>query len=47
MELSVEFFPPKTVEGAAKLRAVREQLAATLKPTFFSVINTRWNFVYR
>ena len=37
MELSVEFFPPKTVEGAAKLRAVREQLATTLKPTFFSV----------
>jgi methylenetetrahydrofolate reductase (NADPH) len=37
MELSVEFFPPKTVEGAAKLRTVREQLAATLKPTFFSV----------
>ena len=35
--LSFEFFPPKTVEGAAKLRAVREQLAATLKPTFFSV----------
>lgn len=37
MELSVEFFPPKTQEGAAKLRAVREQLATTLKPTFFSV----------
>jgi methylenetetrahydrofolate reductase (NADPH) len=37
MELSVEFFPPQTVEGAAKLRAVREQLAATLKPAFFSV----------
>lgn len=37
MELSVEFFPPKTAEGAAKLRSVREQLAAALKPTFFSV----------
>jgi methylenetetrahydrofolate reductase (NADPH) len=37
MELSVEFFPPKTAEGAAKLRTVREQLAAALKPTFFSV----------
>jgi methylenetetrahydrofolate reductase (NADPH) len=37
MELSVEFFPPKTQEGAAKLRTVREQLAITLKPTFFSV----------
>lgn len=37
MELSVEFFPPKTAEGAAKLRSVREQLAVALKPTFFSV----------
>lgn len=37
MELSVEFFPSKTAEGAEKLRAVREQLAATLNPTFFSV----------
>ena len=37
MELSVEFFPPKTAEGTAKLRSVREQLAAALKPTFFSV----------
>jgi len=37
MELSVEFFPSKTVEGAEKLRAVREQLAAALNPTFFSV----------
>jgi len=37
MELSVEFFPPKTAEGAAKLRSVREQLATALKPTFFSV----------
>ena len=37
MELSVEFFPPKTPEGADKLRLVREQLATTLKPTFFSV----------
>ena len=37
MELSVEFFPPKTPEGADKLRLVRQQLAATLKPTFFSV----------
>ncbi|MFM1806392.1 MAG: methylenetetrahydrofolate reductase [Pseudomonadota bacterium] len=37
MELSVEFFPSKTAEGAAKLRTVREQLATALKPTFFSV----------
>lgn len=33
---SFEFFPPKTPEGAAKLRAARERLAA-LKPAFFSV----------
>src|SRR5918912_1247172 len=33
---SFEFFPPATPEGAVKLRAVREQLAA-LKPAFFSV----------
>lgn len=37
MELSVEFFPPKTPEGAAKLSLVRDQLAQALKPTFFSV----------
>lgn len=33
---SFEFFPPKTDEGAAKLRTTRETLA-TLKPRFFSV----------
>ncbi|HXF46683.1 MAG TPA: methylenetetrahydrofolate reductase [NAD(P)H] [Burkholderiaceae bacterium] len=33
---SFEFFPPKTPEGAEKLRAVRRQLAA-LGPHFFSV----------
>jgi methylenetetrahydrofolate reductase (NADPH) len=33
---SVEFFPPKTDEGAAKLRATRAQLAL-LGPAFFSV----------
>jgi methylenetetrahydrofolate reductase (NADPH) len=33
---SVEFFPPKTDEGAARLRAVRVQLAP-LAPAFFSV----------
>lgn len=37
MELSVEFFPPKTPEGALKLRAVRDQLAKEMKPNFFSV----------
>jgi methylenetetrahydrofolate reductase (NADPH) len=36
LELSVEFFPPQTDEGAAKLSAVRDKLA-TLKPSFFSV----------
>ena len=33
---SFEFFPPKTPEGMAKLRATREQLAQ-LHPKFFSV----------
>jgi methylenetetrahydrofolate reductase (NADPH) len=33
---SFEFFPPKTPEGAEKLRAVRDRLAA-VKPEFFSV----------
>jgi len=36
IELSFEFFPPKTAEGVEKLRAARAQLA-TLKPKFFSV----------
>jgi methylenetetrahydrofolate reductase (NADPH) len=35
-ELSFEFFPPQTPEGAAKLKAERERLAA-LSPAFFSV----------
>jgi methylenetetrahydrofolate reductase (NADPH) len=34
--LSFEFFPPKTTEGAEKLRLVRQQLYA-LKPDFCSV----------
>ena len=34
--ISLEFFPPKTPEGAAKLRAVRQKLYA-LKPEFCSV----------
>lgn len=33
---SIEFFPPKTAEGAEKLRATREKLAL-LKPKYFSV----------
>jgi len=33
---SFEFFPPKTPEGAEKLRSVRQRLGA-LKPEFFSV----------
>jgi methylenetetrahydrofolate reductase (NADPH) len=35
-ELSVEFFPPQTPEGAEKLRATWQKLSA-LKPAFFSV----------
>lgn len=35
-EISIEFFPPNTAEGADKLRATRDRLAA-LKPAFFSV----------
>lgn len=35
--LSCEFFPPKSDEGALKLRAVTEQLTAALKPDYFSV----------
>lgn len=34
--ISLEFFPPKTAEGAEKLRGVRQQLYA-LKPEFCSV----------
>jgi len=36
IELSVEFFPPQTPEGADKLRATWTKLAP-LKPAFFSV----------
>jgi methylenetetrahydrofolate reductase (NADPH) len=36
LPLSIEFFPPKTPEGAVKLSAVRQQLYA-LKPEFCSV----------
>lgn len=35
-EISIEFFPPQTDEGAAKLRVARGKLAA-LNPEFFSV----------
>ncbi len=35
--LSCEFFPPKSDEGAAKLRAITTQLTASLKPEYFSV----------
>lgn len=35
-ELSIEFFPPQTAEGAEKLQLTREKLA-TLEPAFFSV----------
>ncbi len=33
---SIEFFPPKTEEGAEKLRVVRQKLAE-LQPKYFSV----------
>ena len=36
LPISLEFFPPKTLEGADKLRAVRQQLYA-LQPEFCSV----------
>lgn len=36
IEISFEFFPPKTPEGVEKLRATRAELAQ-LKPTFVSV----------
>jgi len=36
IDLSFEFFPPNTPEGARKLREVRARLAA-LSPSFFSV----------
>ena len=35
-DFSIEFFPPKTPEGAEKLRIVREKLAG-LQPKYFSV----------
>ena len=37
MELSVEFFPPKTPEGEARLLQTRERISAALKPAFYSV----------
>ena len=36
LPISIEFFPPKTLEGAAKLRATRQALYAT-SPEFCSV----------
>lgn len=35
-DISVEFFPPKTPEGAEKLRVVRKELGA-IQPKYFSV----------
>lgn len=37
MEISVEFFPPKTAEGESKLYRVRERLSEAIKPAFYSV----------
>jgi methylenetetrahydrofolate reductase (NADPH) len=36
LNFSIEFFPPKTLEGVEKLRTTRRKLAA-LNPTYFSV----------
>ena len=35
-EISIEFFPPQTVDGLEKLRHARQELA-TLQPAYFSV----------
>ena len=35
-DISIEFFPPKTPEGAEKLRTARRKLAE-LQPKYFSV----------
>ncbi len=37
LPLSCEFFPPKSDEGAAKLRAVTAELITALHPEYFSV----------
>jgi len=37
VELSVEFFPPKSMEGLEKLRNVRARLAQEIAPSFYSV----------
>jgi methylenetetrahydrofolate reductase (NADPH) len=37
MELSIEFFPPKTADGFEKLTKTRELLNTKLKPAFYSV----------
>ena len=37
MELSIEFFPPKTPEGAVRLAQTCERFSTTLKPAFYSV----------
>ena len=34
---SVEFFPPKTPEGAEKLKATRARLAEAMQPAYYSV----------
>lgn len=37
IEISVEFFPPKTAEGASKLKMVANRLTQEIAPTFYSV----------
>ncbi|CUB07691.1 methylenetetrahydrofolate reductase [NAD(P)H] [Tepidiphilus thermophilus] len=37
LELSVEFFPPQTAEGEAKLDEARQRLMQRLRPAYYSV----------
>lgn len=37
LELSVEFFPPQTAEGEAKLEEARRRLTQRLRPAYYSV----------
>ena len=37
MEISIEFFPPKTTDGLDRLEKIRQQYNAQLDPAFYSV----------
>ena len=37
LEISVEFFPPQTPEGEAKLEEARRRLTQRLRPAYHSV----------